>query len=87
MCAGVAGCVLELFCACVHTGRVCVLTRVCTGARPCRQFGKAPVDPCGGTLCVSLEGVWLSTAPVLAWQDSGSAGLCPGTSCTLALLG
>lgn len=32
------------------TRRVCVFTHVCTGVRPCREFGKAPVDPCGGIL-------------------------------------
>lgn len=59
-----------------------MFTHMCTGARPCREFGKHLWVHVEGRCCVSQEGVyvchegvWLRTATVPAWQCIGSAGL------------
>lgn len=89
-------------CVCVWWGCWClcaaqgggVFTHGCAGSRAMQGVWESTCGSAwGGTAacprrgCVCYKGVWLSTAPVLAWQRVGSAGLCPGTSRTLPLLG
>lgn len=58
VCVGVAAvCGGAVLCLCEEQGGGCVFTHVCTGARPCREFGKHLWVHVEGRCCVSQEGV------------------------------